>query len=217
MTHTETDTALRLTGVAARLFHSNGYAATGVARILRESDAGSGSLYHFFPTKEDLLRSVLSTYRTRLSREIFEPVRDRLIDPVERVFGVLAFYRRFLESSGCSLGCPIGNLAGELSDSHPGTRKLLGELFAAWRDGVLRLLEEARARLAPGTDLDALATLVLSVMEGAVMQARVDRSLEPFDRSVAMLRDYFERLQLDHPERKQKVGVRYGARRRSRS
>ena len=45
-----------------------------------------------------------------------------------------------------------------------------------------------------GVDREGLATLVLSVMEGAVMQARVARSLEPFDTSVAMLRACFEKL-----------------------
>ena len=35
---------------------------------------------------------------------------------------------------------------------------------------------------------------VLSVMEGAVMQARAHHSLEPFDASVAELRQYFNRL-----------------------
>jgi hypothetical protein len=44
-------------------------------------------------------------------------------------------------------------------------------------------------------DREGLAALVLAVMEGAVMQSRSAGSLEPFDRSVAQLHDYFARLQ----------------------
>jgi TetR/AcrR family transcriptional repressor of nem operon len=188
------DTPFRLVEVAAQLIHSQGYAATGVASILRDAEVGSGSLYYFFRTKEDLLLAVLTQYRRRLDEEIFDPVRRRFSDPVDRVFGVLDFYRRFLEESGCSLGCPIGNLAGEIGDSHPSVRQRLDELFAAWREGVCGFLEEGRSQFPAETDLDGLATLVLSVMEGAVMQARLARTLEPFDRSTALLREFVEQL-----------------------
>jgi hypothetical protein len=56
-------------------------------------------------------------------------------------------------------------------------------------------LEAARPRLPRSTDLDALATLVLSTMEGGVLQSRSHRRIEPFDQSVAQLRNYFACLQ----------------------
>ncbi|MCH9003139.1 MAG: TetR/AcrR family transcriptional regulator, partial [Planctomycetes bacterium] len=46
-----------------------------------------------------------------------------------------------------------------------------------------------------------LATFILTVMEGGVMQARAHRSLEPFDASVAMLKDYLDRLSATAAER----------------
>ena len=60
------ETRERLLETAARLFHEQGYAATGVATILREADANSGSLYHFFPNKDALLAGVLEWYRDHL-------------------------------------------------------------------------------------------------------------------------------------------------------
>ena len=41
----------------------------------------------------------------------------------------------------------------------------------------------------------------LSVMEGAVMQARARKSLEPFDASVAELRRYFDLLLAEQPRK----------------
>ena len=187
-------TSLRLVAGAAALFHTRGYAATGVAEVLRAAGAGSGSLYHFFPSKEHLLLAVLDRYRERLREEIFDPVAERVADPIDRIFGVLSFYREFLSASGCALGCPIGNLAGEISDSMPAARARLDELFADWRSGIRTFLSEAAPRLPRGTDLDALAGFVLAVMEGGVMQARAARSVQPFDDAVAHLRAYFDRL-----------------------
>jgi hypothetical protein len=43
-------------------------------------------------------------------------------------------------------------------------------------------------------DPDHVATFVLAVMEGGVMQARTYRSLRPFEDSMAVVRDYFHRL-----------------------
>ncbi len=48
------DTRERLTFTALRLFSEKGYESTSVSDILKAAGANSGSLYHFFPTKQDL-------------------------------------------------------------------------------------------------------------------------------------------------------------------
>ncbi len=184
----------QLLASAAGLFHRQGFAATGMAQILEHSGTGSGSLYHFFKNKEDLLQGVLEHYAQRFEVEIAAPARQHA-DPIERLFAILGFYQLMLEQTSCQLGCPIGNLAGELADSHDSVREGLARLFALWRSEIKACLDAAQDRLAHGTDTEALAMLVLSVMEGGVMQARVERSLRPFENSVAMLRDYLNRLQ----------------------
>ena len=42
----------RILETARRLFHEQGYHATGIATILREAGVNSGSLYHFFESKD---------------------------------------------------------------------------------------------------------------------------------------------------------------------
>lgn len=105
----------KLVVTAFALFHNQGFSATGVAQILRTAEVNSGSLYHFFPTKEDLLVAVLEWCKVNLWPEVIQPVFDRVTDPIERVFGVLDGYRQMLTLTDCSQGCPIGNLALEHS------------------------------------------------------------------------------------------------------
>lgn len=193
----KTDTRTRLVDVARDLFWSQGYGATGVAEILKGADAKSGSLYYFFPTKEDLLLAVLEWYKENLYREVVKPVFDRVDDPIERIFGILDGYRQMLLYTECSNGCPIGNLALELSDSHPQARKLLAENFTNWKNVIKGCLDEAGGRLPEGTDTDRLATYVLVTMEGAVMLVRTYRSLELYEQALMTLRDYFDRLLAD--------------------
>ena len=107
----KTATRDRIVEAARRLFWERGYAATGVAQILKAAGAKSGSLYYFFPTKEDLLLAVLEWYKHNLWPQVVQPVFERVQDPIERIFGILDGYRRHLEAAKYTYGCPIGNLA----------------------------------------------------------------------------------------------------------
>ena len=184
----------KLVEAAAAIFHERGYAASGVADILKSAGAGSGSLYHFFESKEDLVIAVLDRYKERLPRAIFGPVKERIADPVERIFGVLRFYREYLRANGCTRGCPVANLACELSDTNALVRAKVDELFACWRGAIRECVDDALDRMPPGVDPEAVATFVLAVMEGGVMQARASRSLAPFESCIGQLRVYFDSL-----------------------
>ncbi len=179
------------------LFWKHGYAGTGIAQILKEADAGSGSLYYFFPTKEDLLLAVLEWYRENLWPEVVQPVFDRVSDPIERIFGILDAYRRGLLSTNFQHGCPIGNLSLELADSHPAARQLLAVNFTGWRKAIEQCLAEAADRLPEPLDREQLALFGLTTMEGAVMLTRAYQNIDPYDAAVTQLRDYFDRLLRD--------------------
>lgn len=194
---TKQDTRDRLIETARQLFLKKGYTATGVAEILETAGLNAGSLYHFFPTKDDLLLAVLERYKELLGPCVLEPVFSRIADPMERVFGILEGYRRMLLETDHEHGCPIGNLALELSTTHPAARKVIAENFTGWRNAVADCLRQAAGRLPAGLDVDQLALFVLTLMEGAVMLARAYRAVEPYDAAVAQLRDYFDRLLSD--------------------
>jgi AcrR family transcriptional regulator len=189
------ETKQRLVLAAMKLFAEKGYGSTSVQDILREAGANAGSLYHVFATKQDLLVAVLEAYRDGIEPMLLAPAWAGVEDPIERVFALLAAYRGMLEATDTLYGCPIGSLALELHEPDPPVRELLAANFAAWAGHVGACLEAAGERLPAELDRNALGSFVLSVMEGAVMQARTHRDLAWFDRSVAALRDYFTRLE----------------------
>lgn len=65
--------ALILT-VARRLFEERGYGSTGMREIGLACDLGAGSLYHYYPTKADLLAAVLASYLDGACRALGEAV-----------------------------------------------------------------------------------------------------------------------------------------------
>lgn len=184
----------RLLETARELFHAQGFTPTGLAQILSQAGVGSGSLYHFFRSKEDLLLAILERYKDMLWPVLLEPIVERVEDPVERVFALLDRYRGLLVESGYRYGCPIGNLALELDEFHPDAVSRVEENFSGWRDAVAGWLELAGERFPPATNFDRLAIFILTTMEGGVMQSRTRRSVGPFDESVAALREYLNLL-----------------------
>ena len=188
------DTRQRIVEAAMELFWLKGYGSTSIADILSRSQVNSGSLYHFFPGKQDLLIAVLESYRDNIGPMLLQPSWDGVDDPVERVFALLGTYRRAIVETDCEYGCPIGSIALELHEPDPSVRKLLAENFDGWAGAVAHCLEQARSRFRPGTDFRALAELVLNVMEGGVMQARTYRDVAYFDRAVTQLRNCFDAL-----------------------
>ena len=187
-------TADRLVFAAMRLFAEKGYGSTSVADILREAGANSGSLYHAFPTKQDLLLAVLERYSQGIGPMLLDPAWQGVEDPIERIFALLARYRAGLEMTDCTYGCPIGSLALELHEPDPPVRAALAANFDAWTQAVERCLQEAGSRLPSMLDRRGLARFVLTTMEGGVMQARTHRDVGYFDASVLQLRRYFDCL-----------------------
>lgn len=180
---------------AMELFWLKGYNSTSVADLLSRTQLNSGSLYHVFPSKQDVLIGVLEAYRDGIHEQLLAPAWDGVDDPIEKIFALLAHYRRLILETDCAYGCPIGSLALELHEPDPNVRDLLAANFENWTKAIEQCLKDAGKRLPRKTDRRALAQFVLTAMEGGVMQARTHRDVAYFDRAVTQLRTHFELLE----------------------
>lgn len=180
---------------AMDLFGEKGFNSTSIADLLSRTQLNSGSLYHAFPGKQDVLVAVLEAYRDGLHDLLLAPIWETNSDPIDRIFALLNRYRGLILETDCAYGCPIGSLALELHEPDPQVRELLAANFYGWTRAVEDCLVAAGGRLPADLDTAALAEFILTTMEGGVMQARTHRDVGYFDRSVAMLREHFEMLQ----------------------
>jgi TetR/AcrR family transcriptional repressor of nem operon len=188
----------RLIQSARHLFWERGFAGTSMADLLAHAGVNSGSFYHFFESKEALLRAVLETYLEALRPMVVDPAFATTDDPIARIFAILEGYRERILQTQCQYGCPLGRLALEIDPENRPAHNLIAENFRGWigavRECVDQAIDQAKHRLPKGTDREALATYVLAVMEGGVMLSRSYGSVEPFDLTVAQLRAHFRLL-----------------------
>ena len=198
-------TRQRIVVAAMELFWEKGYQSTSVADLLQRAGVHSGSLYHYFPGKQDVLIAVLEMYLDGIDAMLLSPAWQHVPDPIDKIFALLAKYREAIVSTQCTYGCPIGSLALELHEPDPPVRERLAANFTAWTDAIHGCLRAAASRLPKDVDLAALATFVLTTMEGGVMLARTYRDVAPFDAAVAELRAHFGRL-LSSPSKRTREG-----------
>jgi TetR/AcrR family transcriptional regulator, transcriptional repressor for nem operon len=184
----------RLIHSALFLFWERGFAGTSMSDLLSHANVNSGSFYHFFESKEALLKAVLEEYLLALRPQIVEPAFEATSDPIERIFAILAGYRLRILSTNCQYGCPLGRLALEIDPENRPAHALIAQNFRGWIGAVRECLERASDTLPPETDRESLATFVLALMEGGVMLSRSYGSVEPFDQAVAQLREHFRQL-----------------------
>ncbi len=189
----------RLIESARYLFWERGFAGTSMADLLAHAKVNSGSFYHFFDSKEALLREVLEGYLSALHPMIVEPAYAAATEPIDRIFAILAGYRERILMTDAQYGCPLGRLALEIDPENRPAHKLIAENFRGWIDAVRECLRAAA--LPANTDIEALATYVLATMEGGVMLSRSYGSVEPFDLTVKALREHFQLLM--KPSRRQ--------------
>jgi TetR/AcrR family transcriptional repressor of nem operon len=194
MINSRTSTRDRLIDAARYLFWERGFAGTSMAELLSHAEVNSGSFYHFFDSKEALLREVLQGYLDLLRPMVVDPAFATAAEPVGRIFAILQGYRQRIVGTDCRYGCPLGRLALEIDPENAPAHELIAKNFQGWIEAIKECLESMRSVMAPETDLDALATYVLVVMEGGVMLSRSYRSVDPFDRAIAQLREHFRLL-----------------------
>jgi TetR/AcrR family transcriptional regulator, lmrAB and yxaGH operons repressor len=173
------DTKARMVEAAKESFRLRGVTATGFSEILERSGAARGAIYHHFPSgKAELTQAVIASTAADVSgliRALFEQAES----PLEAVDAMLDLCIAAADERDGDLGCPITPAVLE-ADGDAATLAAGHRAFALWEAEVAAGLEGA------GHDVSragALATLIVSAIEGALVLSRAERSSMPLRRT----------------------------------
>ncbi len=175
------ETRARLVRATRDLLEAQGYAATGLNLVLAESGTPRGSLYFHFPDGKDQLVTQALAEAGREMSDLIELLRDTRTagsaQVISRLIGLLADR---MEQSGYRKGCPLATVALEISASNEPLRRLCADTYAGWQQAFAELLVTE----GHSTDrADVTAGAVLSLLEGALLLARVQHSRLPLDQA----------------------------------
>lgn len=175
-TEPEADTRTRIVAATAMLLQRQGYEGTSIKRILVDSRATYGSLYHFFPDgKEQLAAEAL-----RYGSADFAALLSRGLESSEDVGTAIAncalYLADSLRASQWTDGCPVAATALELIGRSPLIQQASDESLHQWRALIADRLKRGGASQ---VEAHALACTVLSTLEGAELLSRVSSDDEP--------------------------------------
>jgi TetR/AcrR family transcriptional repressor of nem operon len=178
---------------AARLIHLQGYHGTSLDDVLRSSGVGKGNFYYYFKSKEELAYAIIDRAVDAFIARTLEPsFADTSADPIAQI---QMFFDRVLETQrqrNCVGGCPLGNLASELSDVHEGIRRRLAAVFTEWRQRLTEALargqEQGRVRQSC-VPADSAQFFVAS-LEGAILLAKVTKDISVMEKCVKELKQH---------------------------
>ena len=182
--------------------HLRGYQATTLDDVLRESGVGKGNFYYHFKSKEDLGYAILDQVIASFLGRTLDPCFSDTSAP--RLAQIRCFLDRVLAAqrkSNCVGGCPLGNLASELSDVHEGFRARLSGVFSAWRERLTGALGEAQAAgsVRPDCRPHAVAQFLVASLEGAILVTKLTKDIAVMEQCVEELKRYLTLYEVAAP------------------
>lgn len=118
----------------ATLLERQGYHATGLNEIVKESDTPRGSLYYYFPEGKEELAAEAVRRRMREMADYSRHFLSQIDDPVEAIVGmVMNAAEQMVQSDYCA-GAPIAAVALEASNTSPRIREACEAGYQALHD-----------------------------------------------------------------------------------
>jgi TetR/AcrR family transcriptional regulator, transcriptional repressor for nem operon len=162
----------RLLQAAFQEVHRSGFQSAGIDTILAATNVTKGALYHHFESKEALGFAIVDEIIAKLVRDGW--LRPLLGDgqPIDILIGIVRRIRD--RPHDIRAGCPLLNLAQEMSPLDEQFRKRLRRLFLAWQEGVATLLRKGQSQGTVRRDLnpDEAASFLVAMVEGYVSLAK---------------------------------------------
>ncbi|WP_137874754.1 TetR/AcrR family transcriptional regulator [Rhodococcus sp. Q] len=169
----------RLLSTTITMVQELGVNAAGLTELLKRSNASRNSLYQHFPAGKGQLVETATKIVSRLVQSHLAVMADALptAPSIEQwLDDLLAFWREPLESSDYRLGSFM--MAAALDEPDSAVQAAAGQAFTEW---TARLAAGLAAAGVADATARSTAGLLLSAIEGAIVQSRALESSEPFD------------------------------------
>ena len=162
----------RLLQAAFREVYRSGFQSAGINTILAGTNVTKGALYYHFESKEALGYAIVEEI-------IAKTVRDKWLRPLQQGKDPIDALIDIVEATSVRLrdvrsGCPLLNLAQEMSPLDEQFRKRLERIFNGWQEGIARALRRGQSQGTVRRDLvpEETASFLIATYEGYTLLAK---------------------------------------------
>ena len=182
---------LKLLDEGVRIMTSQGYHSTGVKELVDSVGVPKGSFYQYFDSKEHFCALAVNHY--------IEPYISSLKQYMEKspgsALGALRAYfeeqTRLAVDQDFQGGCLLGNLLGEVSESHDTCHLALKSAVNRYCKQIEIALESAQLEgtIINTASANELAHTLFCAWQGALLRMKVERSAWPLEACLKTLLD----------------------------
>ncbi|MFL5403692.1 MAG: TetR family transcriptional regulator C-terminal domain-containing protein [Gemmatimonadales bacterium] len=186
--------------------YRRGFQAASLDTILAQAGVTKGALYHHFPDKMALGKAVVdevvrSFLLRRWSVESLEQLEG---DPITALQQILRHRSDQLTTREVELGCPLNNLAQEMSPLDERFRRQVDGAFDTWRGAFAKALQRGKSEGTVRRDVNArkVASFVVAAIEGSFGLAKSAQSRSMLRANLEILNGFLETLRAATRSRK---------------
>src|SRR5438128_6239338 len=191
------DTRRRILKAAFGEFYRTGFQGASVNRIVDSAGTTKGALFHHFEDKNDLGYAVVEELiQPRIKALWFDPLADSMDPIADLKRSIRQFVKAEVENDRLAQGCPLNNLAQEMSPLDEGFRKRIEKVYTAWREcleaAFVRGIKAGKVRkdISPRN----VAAFVVAAQAGIIGTAKNSQSEEVMKQAGEGLFDYLDSL-----------------------
>lgn len=187
----------RLLHAAFDEIYRRGFQGASLDTILAQAGVTKGALYHHFPDKAALGYAVIDDVVKDLLLERWLGVlEEQGGDPLTALSGMLQERLDQLSPHEVELGCPLNNLAQEMSPLDEGFRRRVSATFETWVDGFARELARGQSEgtVRPEVDARKVGTFLVAAIEGSFGLAKSAQSASMLRSNLDVLSSFLECL-----------------------
>ena len=203
----------KLLRAAFEEIYRRGYQSASLDTILAKARVTKGALYHHFPDKAALGRAVVDEVVSGLllRRWSVDTLAETAGDPVTAIQEVIRHRSAELTPREVELGCPLNNLAQEMSPLDQRFRRSVNRAFDTWREAFARALERGRAEGSVRRKVDPRKTsdFIVAAIEGSYGLAKNAQSTAMLRSNLEVLNGFLDTLRpTDRPRKAKRARAR---------
>jgi AcrR family transcriptional regulator len=185
-------------------FYEHGFQGGSINRIVEQAGITKGALFHHFDDKQHLGYAVMDDIIGPIMRQRWLASVEQADDPLR---AIEAAFRRYAEediaSGHYAHGCPLNNMAQEMSPLDEGFQQRINELYDTWRQYYATALERGKRQHSVRDDVEAddVAAVIVAAQMGIWGTVKSSRHPALMRKAIDGLCDYLESLRPDPVDR----------------
>jgi len=179
--------------------HENGYTAASLDRILERSGVTKGALYHHFESKKALALAVLNGMVRQMVVDDFLDLLNNAENPIDAIQAALKAKVDCVTPEQVMCGCPLNNLAQEMSATDEDFRLQINEIYSVQRAALEAALTRGVAEGSVRSDVKPgdVATFLVAGIAGAAGFAKSTQDMDAGLATIRVISNYLETLRPD--------------------